>query len=405
MLKYARIPLLFLFIGTLLGVFLRWQFIAATPGVNYSFLLHGHSHIMFLGWIFNALYIAMCYNHIAQGETKFFRILFISLQVLVVGMLIAFPLQGYGFYSILFSTLHTFGAILFIVRFFKKTKAEKSIAVWYARTAMIFFVISAAGPFVLGYLMANGMGQSNWYYFAIYFYLHFQYNGFFLFGIFSLFFDLLKRKEVQFDHEKAKRFGQIVAGMCVPTYLLSVLWAKPGFSFNILSGLAAFIQLAAVVLLINLIVNCLPEIKKSFARSSQYLFSVVLAALFLKFALQLSSAVPQIAQMAYELRPVVIAYLHLVLIGIVSLGLFVWYIEIGFLRHALAVNTIIFFVLSFLGMELSLTASPWWTTLFGPGIISASEAILVFSIALSIGSLMLLVSATGRKLNEHSIGD
>src|SRR5688572_29855994 len=109
MLRYARIPLLFLFIGTLLGVFLRWQFISATPGVNYSFVLHGHSHIMFLGWIFNALYVGICYNHIAAEETKFFRILFIALQVLVVGMLIAFPLQGYGFYSILLSTLHTFG--------------------------------------------------------------------------------------------------------------------------------------------------------------------------------------------------------------------------------------------------------------------------------------------------------
>jgi hypothetical protein len=400
MLRYARIPLLFLFIGTLLGVFLRWQFISATPGVNYSFVLHGHSHIMFLGWIFNALYVGICYNHIAAEETKFFRILFIALQVLVVGMLIAFPLQGYGFYSILFSTLHTFGAILFIIRFFKKTKGEKSIAVCYARTAMIFLVISTAGPFVLGYLIANGLGHSNWYYFAIYFYLHFQYNGFFLFGIFSLFFNLLERKKIAFDHSKAKLFGGIVAVMCLPTYLLSVLWAKPGLAFNLVAGVSALVQLIACAILINVLVKSLPEIKNKFILSSRLFLTIVLFALMLKFALQLSSAVPEIAQMAFELRPVVIAYLHLVLIGIVSLGLFVWYIEIGFLRHALAINTIIFFVLSFLGMEFSLIASPWWNTLFGPGIASASEVLLVFSIALSLSSLVLIISA--RSNTSHS---
>src|SRR6187401_3648361 len=113
---YYRVPLLFLLIGSLIGVFLRWQFISPTSGVNYIFFLHAHSHIMFLGWIFNVLYIAFVTKHVDENGDKFFLSLFWVLQVLNVGMLISFPLEGYGPFSILFSTLHTVGAILFVVR-------------------------------------------------------------------------------------------------------------------------------------------------------------------------------------------------------------------------------------------------------------------------------------------------
>src|SRR5688572_4826809 len=188
---YYKVPVLFLFIGSLIGVFLRLQFISPTSGVTYTFFLHTHSHIMFLGWIFNVLYIAFVTKHVDEKGDKFFLILFWALQVLNVGMLISFPLEGYGPSSIIFSTLHTIGAIVFAVRFFIKTKSIATTSSWFAKAALLFFAISTAGPFSLGYLMSNGMGNRNWYDFSIYYYLHFQYNGFFLFGIFSLFFSQL----------------------------------------------------------------------------------------------------------------------------------------------------------------------------------------------------------------------
>src|SRR5690349_9291702 len=264
MLNYFRIPLTFLFVGSLLGVFLRWQFIIPTAGINYSFFLHGHSHIMFLGWIFNALYIAFCHNHISETEMRFFKKVFVVLQVLVVGMLISFPLQGYGFYSILFSTLHTGCVFVFIIVFFRKTKNDTSVSAWFTRIALVFFTISTAGPFSLGYLMSNEMGHTNWYFFSIYFYLHFQYNGFFIFGIFSMFFNLLERKGIRFDLRKARMFGWILAAVCLPTYLLSILWAKPGLAFNIVAGISAFVQFIALGYLISVLTECSPEIRNTF---------------------------------------------------------------------------------------------------------------------------------------------
>src|SRR5688572_28410983 len=102
MLRHYRIPLYFLVIGSLLGVFLRWQFIQPTPLINYTFVLHGHSHMMFLGWVFSAIYIGFVAHYIPETDYKFFRILFLILQMLVIAMMVSFPLQGYGFYSVLF---------------------------------------------------------------------------------------------------------------------------------------------------------------------------------------------------------------------------------------------------------------------------------------------------------------
>lgn len=393
MLKFAKVPLLFLFIGSLLGLFLRWQFISPTPGIAYSYFLNAHSHVMFLGWIFNVLFIGFTSNHILESQQKIFRIFFIVLQVLVTGMLISFPLQGYGFYSILLSTLHTILAITFIVKFFNQTKATTSTSVWYARIALVFFLISTAGPFSLGYLMASGLGQTNWYYYSIYFYLHFQYNGFFLFGIFSLFLNLLEKRKINFSIRKAKTIGAILATCAIPSYLLSILWANPGYEFNILGGLTALVQIFALIMLINLILTHSHGIKLNFSKSAVSFLSVVLLGLVIKSLLQLISSFPSVAQMAYELRPIVIAYLHLVLVGVISLSLLVWFVESDLLEKNHSNKIILLFLVSFLGMEICLVISPWWSSIFGSNFSSASTWTLVFSLILSLSCFLLVMNA------------
>jgi hypothetical protein len=394
--KFVSVPLIFLFLGSLLGLFLRWQFISPTPHVNYVFFLHAHSHVMFLGWTFNTLFIAFTLNHVLEIEQRSFRFLFVILQFLVLGMLISFPLQGYGFYSILFSTLHTFVAIAFIVKFFNRTKHVTSTSAWYARFALIFFLISTAGPFSLGYLISAGLSHTNWYNFSIYFYLHFQYNGFFLFGVLSLFFDLLERGDVKFNIAKAKVVGLIIGASCLPAYFLSTLWAKPGNLFYLLAGLAALFQIFGWIVLVRLIVENAKGIKTTFNQGSiQFLF-IALIAFTLKLILQSMSAWPPAAQFAFELRPVVISYLHLVLLGVISLPLLVWFLESGFINVLFGKKSMVLFVLSFLGMEVCLVMYPWWSSIVGSEFPSSASLTFLFSAFLCLSCLLLLI-ATRRK--------
>jgi hypothetical protein len=401
MLKHSRIPLLFLFIGSLLGVFLRWQFISPTSGANYSFFLHGHSHIMFLGWVFNALYIALVTNHTGHNQQRFYVILFYVLQALTVGMLISFPMQGYGFWSILFSSFHTIGAFVFIIRFLIQTSGLQTSSIWYARTAMIFFMISAAGPFSLAYLMANDLGSSNWYNFSIYFYLHFQYNGFFFFGILALFFNELERKQIRFSNSQARRTGLVFAIACIPAYLLSILWAKPGYTFNTIGSLSAILQCIGLFLFLKLLIENSKEIRKTFKPMSLALLSFALIAVVLKFALQVASAFPSIVQMAYELRPVVIAYLHLVLVGTITSFLFAWYVENELLTKNLIKPAAILFFISFVGMEIVLTLVPWWDLVNDLLKLNAVEYSFGFAVSLSLSYFIFLLGSF-KKLTKIS---
>ena len=394
--RLFKVPVIFLFIGSILGLFLRWQHISPIEHVNYMFVLHSHSHVMFLGWVFNTLFIAFTLNHVLEIKQRSFRALFVVLQLLVLGMLISFPLQGYGFYSILFSTLHTAIAIVFIVKFFNQTKRVKSISAWYARIALIFFLISTAGPFSLAYLKSAGLSHTNWYNFSIYFYLHFQYNGLFLFGVLSLFFDLLERRHVQFGIAKAKRVGVIMGVSCLPAYFLSTLWASPGGIYFLIAGLAALFQLFGWIILVRLIIASAKEIKSTFNLASiQFLF-IALIAFTLKLLLQLMSAWPSVAQFAFELRPVIISYLHLVLLGVISLPLLVWLLESEFINIHAGIKSIALFVLSFLGMEACLVMYPWWSSIVGPEFPSAASVTFFFSAFLCLSAL-LLVTATRRK--------
>ncbi len=382
--RYYRFPLLFLLLAGVLGLFLRYQFISPTPGIHYTFFLHSHSHVMFLGWIFNILYLSFIEYHIPEKQRSAYLKLFLWLQVLVVAMMISFPIQGYGLYSIIFSTLHTLAVMGFIFVFYRRTKDRKLVSLWFAKTGLFFFFISTAGPFSLGYLMSHGLGQSHWYDFSIYYYLHFQYNGFFLFGILSLFYQLLERKQIPFDAAKARLFGKLMSVACVLTYPLSILFARPGLVFNAIGGAGALLQIIGIGIFFRHLKPMQKPMQSQFLASSRLYLKIVVAAMLVKVSLQLASAEPQIAEMAYQLRPVVIAYLHLVLIGVITLSILVWFLEMKLVSQSLAVKSITVLLAGFFGSEICIALTPWWDQVAGD-LISSPVAVFAFSIFLLAG--------------------
>lgn len=403
--QYFSIPLLFFFIASSLGLLLRWHFISPLESVRYPYLLHAHSHIMFLGWVFNTLYLAYVNSYVRTKWISRYRALFIMLQILVLGMLISFPLQGYGLFSIIFSTLHTILAGVFLVLFFQDLKQENlknSASVWFVKTSLFFFLLSSLGPFSLGFLMANGLGQSNWYYFAVYFYLHFQYNGFFLFGVLGLFFKLLEENNVLITKVKVLQAGLIMAIACLPAYFLSVLWANPGWIFTTVGFVAAVFQIISLILFIKIFNDHQRAIKAAFNPFSVSLLLIILAAFTVKIVLQLLSVDPDIARLAYQFRPYVIAYLHLVLLGIISLFLLVWYTEKGFVQPTGNKPAFVLYIFGLTGMEVLLIAGPSWNNIFTYPVIVLEKGILAFATALWISAGWFIFSSSKWKKDVKS---
>lgn len=389
--KYYSIPLVFFLLAALLGLFLRWQFISPTPGIRFAYFVHGHSHVMFLGWVFNVLYLALVEHHIDSSRHRRYLNFFLLLQILVFAMMISFPVQGYGAFSIAFSTAHTVAVMIFIPVFFRHTSGTVTAALWFARMSWIFFFVSTLGPFALGYLMASGMGTPTWNNISIYYYLHFQYNGFFLFGIFSLFFSFLQNEGIAIDHPRMKTFGKWMAIACVPTYFLSVLFARPFGIFYWLGGAGAVIQLIALVMFVHHVFQIKDQLRSRVKPLLVPVGYVILATLFTKALLQLASAHPFVAELAYSMRPVVIAYLHLVLVGIISLFLVAWYIQRNLMDKVAARTALIALMIGFTGSEAVLVLLPWWgITPFDD--MTSVTLIFVFSVFMVIAALLFTVA-------------
>lgn len=390
---YYRIPLLFFVLAAAMGLFLRWQFVVPTPGVRYTYFLHGHSHVMFLGWVFNVLYLTFVEHHITETARHPFLKLFIVLQVLVAGMMISFPMQGYGAYSIVFTTLHTLVVLVFIPVFFHRIKNDHRISAWFARAALVFFFISTAGPFALGYFMSAHAGQTDWFNFSIYYYLHFQYNGFFLFGVLSMFFQLLEQKKIAFSRTRALSFGKWTAYACVPAYALSILFARPALTFNAIGALAAIAQLAALIPFVRELQRVGKTLRSALNRRTVQIFQLALLAFLLKSLLQLASAHPDVATFAYSHRPIVIAYLHLVLVGIISFFLLGWYLEKNLTKQSAGGRAFGFLFTGFVVSEFCLIFPPSWITFVG-GVDAVAIAIFCVSILMFIGAVLFYTSST-----------
>lgn len=388
-----RVPLIFFALAACFGLHLRAQVVHPFEWVNYPYWLHAHSHIMFLGWVTNVLLIFAIERFVPADNVPWYRKTFFWLQAFLIGMVASFPLQGYGVASIVLSTLHTALIVVFAIRFFQQTRAPSQAAsLWHMRVALTFFLVSAVGPLAIGATSAMGLAQTKWYYLSVYYYLHFQYNGFFTFGVIAMLLNLMELKGIPYDQAEARRAGRYLAVACVPAYFLSTLWADPGLVFNAIGFFAGALQLVSLAVLIKCIRPAVSEIASNVNRASARLLIIALISYGIKLIAQWISAFPEVAHLAAANRPYVMAYLHLVLIGTISLPLLTWYLERDLFRR-FATAALVVFVTGFLLTEGILMLMPSAPRLgLGSGGIMVTM-ILAATVILTLGVLMLLVSS------------
>src|ERR1035437_8675892 len=92
----------------------------------------------------------------------------------------------------------------------------KSVSHLWFKAALIFNIISSIGAFALAYMLANKMQHPSWYLATIYYFLHFQYNGWFFFTCMGLLCSKLVTAGVK--QLFLKRIFLMFVLACVPTY-------------------------------------------------------------------------------------------------------------------------------------------------------------------------------------------
>nr|HMT12294.1 hypothetical protein [Ignavibacteria bacterium] len=135
-----------------IGTWLRYMFVSPVQFPIFENLLHAHSHFAILGWLYNALYIAIVYLFVKEpAKQKKYNILFWITQVSIAGMLVSFTLQGYAAYSIAFSTLHIFCSYVFIYFVLKDISNIKNetVSLKFIYGGLFFLFLSSLGPWGL----------------------------------------------------------------------------------------------------------------------------------------------------------------------------------------------------------------------------------------------------------------
>jgi len=322
--RWLKIALINLLIVATLGVVLRYKILFPLPFVDQKHLLHGHSHFAFAGWITQALMTMMIIYLARQSEKpiykKYYWLLLANLLT-AYAMLIAFPIEGYGLYSIIFSTLSIFVSYAFGILFWKDLNKlhERSTAHSWFKAAVIFNALSSIGAFALAIMMINKVIHQTWYLAAEYFYLHFQYNGWFFFGCMGLFTALISRFNI--SKIALKKIFRLFLFASVPAYFLSTLWMPMPMVVYVLVVIAAFVQVIAFIWLVNIVRLKWNELKGNFSATAKCILGLSAAALSIKLLLQLGSTIPALSDLAFGFRPIVIGYLHLVLLGVITLFL------------------------------------------------------------------------------------
>jgi len=321
--KWLRIAILNLNIVAFLGIILRYKIAFSLPFIDQKHLLHSHSHFAFNGWISQALIILMVeflYKSGIKNVYVKYKWLIICNLITAYGMLLCFAMQGYGVFSITFSTSSILLSYLFGIIYWKDLNSLKSKSktnLWF-KASIIFNMVSSLGAFGLSIMMINHVVQEKWYLAAVYFFLHFQYNGWFFFALIGLIIDYLFN---QSNEKSVLIVFRLFVFACPAAYFLSALWLPIPLWIYVIVIVSALFQFIGWLLLVKLIVKNKVSLKLIVSVQPRWILLIASFALSIKLLLQLGSVYPPLSKLAFGFRPIVIGYLHLVLLGVISLGI------------------------------------------------------------------------------------
>lgn len=332
--KHVRVALGYFLLVGLLGIFLRLFFVTPVSG-NFRYIVHAHSHIALLGWVYIAL-TSLIYRLYLRETPKqqTYRRIFWFTNITLLGMMFTFPFTGYALFSIIFSTLFLFASYFFAWFVFKNIPSHFKGSYSYKciRAALWYMVISSIGPWAIGGVMATLGNTSIWYKLSIYLYLHFQYNAWFILVLCGVLFYLLEKYKLNIDRKAFQRFFIYLNLGLILTLFLSALWINPPIFVYVLGALGAVFQVMAIFEGFEIVRKNWSHLKAKL--SSFVVFLLKLAGIFLagKILFQLISAIPFFAEVSFNFPDFIIGYLHWVFLGVVSIALFAFLYHFNLLK-------------------------------------------------------------------------
>ena len=401
---WLKFSVLNLLIVSLLGVLMRYKIGFEFPHLDQKKVQHSHSHFAFLGWIAHTIFVLILHimqeKHFKLKEIKYLSLIVANL-ICAYGMLVSFLISGYGTVSIVISSVSIIIGYIFSYNLYRDLKLfpKGDFSTNWFKAALVFNVLSSLGTFALAYMMGTKHFNQTWYLVSVYFYLHFQYNGFFIFA--CLGFLLYKLQDWIPAYKYQPMVFWLIFLSCIPAYFLSTLWAGLPPWLYILVVLAAFAQFFGWLQLLKHIKMALPSKREEFKRTL-YLFVLVAIAYTIKLLLQLGSTIPAISKLAFGFRPIVIAYLHLILLTVITVFLLTYIYTLKLIKvNKISRLSLLIFVAGVFANELVLAVQGIASFSY-TNIKYANELLFGVSLIIAFGLILLLFSQKNQRPNSES---
>lgn len=385
-------------LSALYGLLMRWNFAFPTKFIPYQNLLQSHSHVAFLGWGYLSVIGAIIYYFVldADKKSKLYKATLTILLVVIPLMLISFPLGGYKVFSIVL--LAVFGLTSYVLSFrILKDLQGNNTSARLIRYAIYYYLLSSLATWFLAFVIVT-QGKTDLYYNTVYFYLHFLYNGFFVFALFGLLFKIFENQQIVISEKLKNNFFLYLNMACIPAYALSVLWSTDVLLFNVVGFVASLLQLISLVFLIKIMLHAFSQINWNFI--SKLLLKFAIISYSLKIISQILSAFPYIVEKSLALKPFfIIGYLHLFTLGFLSVLLFLILDQMGKMNlHKPTSKVGILLFLSGVFITESLLFLQGFLFMFQfEAIKNYNFFLLIFSFLMIIGLLVVYVNQFTRK--------
>ena len=303
------------------GLLMRLMYLFPLDFLNYGFLLHAHSHVAMLGWVYLIIYVLIVHFFIPKEKSQkpIYNRLFWLTEFSVIGMMIAFPIQGYAVFSIVFSTLHILLSYVFCRLVWKDISRDKSPSQRLLLVSILFMILSTCGVWCLGPAVSTLGKQSAFYQIAIQFFLHFQFNGWFILAILALF---LKQFQNKMDEAKFKKFYFLIIISTILTICFPVRWFVENDILSYVNGLGVLLQLGSFIYFYKMLKPQIHHFKSTLDKTTKIVYGLALGSLFLKVGIQLLTLFPNLAEVSHQIRNFVIGFIHLATLGIITGFLF-----------------------------------------------------------------------------------
>lgn len=318
--KFVATCLLNFLVAALLGLLLRYAMVGEI-GINYRFLTHAHSHVAMLGWVYLMLFTFFLYYFVPYKGRVYNRLFWLT-QLSVLGMMFSFPFQGYAAVSISFSTLHILCSYAFAYRIWKDLKINNPLVESFVRWALVFMVLSTVGVWCLGPAVGLMGKTSAFYQIAIQCFLHFQFNGWFLFAVIAVLFHQLNIKKTK----TSKVFLYVLIAATICTLALPVQWFAPHGTLPYINAIGVVLQLIALYYFLKLIKIPYRTIIVKHQKILRVLYAFSLGCFILKMVLQTTAVIPNFSITLINHKNFIIGFIHLMMLGVISGFLFAFLI-------------------------------------------------------------------------------